>query len=306
MPALVERDCNNKRGLPIADFSAIFLHPLPQNRPANMTAPAIDDSPLVTESTSNHVRWITLNRPQQRNPLSIGMLSALTDAVASASDNPEVRVIVLASSGPVFSAGHNLREMSRQPGEDLESLQARIRSILESCAAMMLSIVHSPKAIIACVQGTATAAGCQLVSACDLAIAADTAKFCTPGVNMGGFCTTPLVGIGRNIHRKHAMALALTGDTLPADDAVRFGLINEAVPADTLMQRTAELAERIASKSAQGIRHGKADFYRQIELPMEEAFTYANEAMIRAMTSPDAEEGKAAFFEKRSPQWGDA
>jgi enoyl-CoA hydratase/carnithine racemase len=170
----------------------------------------------------------------------------------------------------------------------------------------MLNIVHSPKAIIACVAGTATAAGCQLVSACDLAVAADSAKFCTPGVNMGAFCTTPLVGIGRNIHRKHAMALALTGDMFPAEDAVRFGLINEAVPADTLLERTTELAERIASKSAQGIRNGKADFYRQIDMPIEDAFTYANEAMIRAMTSPDAEEGKAAFFAKRQPQWGDA
>ena len=271
-----------------------------------MTAPAQGNSPLINESTDNHVRWITLNRPNQRNPLSSAMLATLTDALARAGDDPNVRAIVLTGSGPVFSAGHDLREMSRQPGEDRAALQARIRAILESCAAMMLSIVHSPKAIIACVQGTATAAGCQLVSACDLAIAVDTATFCTPGVNMGGFCTTPLVGIGRNVHRKHAMALALTGDAIPAEDAVRFGLINEAVPADTLLQRTTELAERIASKSAQGIRNGKADFYRQVELPIEDAFAYANEAMIRAMTSPDAEEGKAAFFEKRSPQWGDA
>ncbi|MEP0202051.1 MAG: enoyl-CoA hydratase [Halioglobus sp.] len=271
-----------------------------------MTVPAEDSSPYIIESTSNHVRWITLNRPKQRNPLSSDMLAALTDAVARAGEDRNVRAIVLTGSGPVFSAGHDLRQMSRQPGEDIEELEARIRAILESCAAMMLSIVNSPKAIIACVQGTATAAGCQLVSACDLAVAADTATFCTPGVNMGAFCTTPLVGIGRNIHRKHAMALALTGDAVTAEDAVRFGLINEAVPADTLLQRTTELADRIASKSAQGIRNGKADFYAQVELPIEDAFAYANDAMIRAMTSPDAEEGKAAFFEKRSPQWGDA
>jgi enoyl-CoA hydratase/carnithine racemase len=123
---------------------------------------------------------------------------------------------------------------------------------------------------------------------------------------MGGFCTTPLVGVGRNIHRKHAMAMALTGDTISADDALRFGLINEVVPAGQLRQRTTELAERIASKSAQGIRHGKADFYHQVEMPIEEAFAFANEAMLRAMTSADAEEGKAAFFEKRAPQWEDA
>jgi len=271
-----------------------------------MEASAQENPAFIIENTRNHVRWLTLNRPKQRNPLSSDMLATLTDALSRAGEDPGVRAIVIAGSGTVFSAGHDLREMSRQEGEDLAALQTRIRTILESCATMMMSIVNSPKAIIASVQGTATAAGCQLVSTCDLAIAADTAAFCTPGVNMGGFCTTPLVGIGRNVHRKHAMALALTGDAITAEDAVRFGLINEAVPADRLLQRTTELAEHIASKSAQGIRNGKADFYKQVELPIDEAFAYANEAMIRAMTSPDAEEGKAAFFDKRSPQWGDA
>ena len=164
----------------------------------------------------------------------------------------------------------------------------------------MLSILHSPKAIIACVQGTAT--GCQLVSACELAITADSAKFCTPGVNIGGFCTTPLVGIGRNIHRKHAMAL--TGDAIPAEEAERIGLINASVSPEKLQVHTRELAERIASKSAQGIRLGKSDFYKQMDMPLEDAFSYANEAMVAAMTSTDAQEGRAAFFEKRAPKWG--
>ena len=261
--------------------------------------------PLL-EDTRDHVRWITLNRPEQRNPLSLRMLNEMHEALMRAAEDASVRAIVIASTGPVFSAGHDLREMSRQEGEDKEAQLARMREILERCSRMMLGIVHSPKAIIACVQGTATAAGCQLVSACDLAIAAESARFCTPGVNMGGFCTTPLVGIGRNIHRKHAMALALTGDAISAQEAVRFGLINEAVPGDNLLQRTTELAERIASRSAQGIRHGKADFYRQIDMPLEDAFAFANEAMVRAMTSADAEEGKAAFFEKRTPRWEDA
>ncbi|WP_439106162.1 enoyl-CoA hydratase [Congregibacter sp.] len=263
------------------------------------------DAPL-TESTRNNVRWITLDREKQRNPLSLQMLHSLIDALERAGDDPAVRAIVIAANGPVFSAGHDLREMSKSDGESRESQVQRMREILDTCSRMMLGIVNSPKAIIACVQGTATAAGCQLVSACDLAIAADSAKFCTPGVNMGGFCTTPLVGIGRNVHRKHAMALALTGDAFSAEDAVRFGLINECVPGDLLVDRTTELAERIAAKSAQGIRHGKADFYRQVDMPIEDAFAYANEAMVRAMTSPDAEEGKAAFFEKRTPNWGDA
>jgi enoyl-CoA hydratase/carnithine racemase len=267
--------------------------------------PQDSDAPLL-ESTGNSVRWITLNRPAQRNPLSLRMLTDLDQALLRASDDKAVRVIVIDAKGPVFSAGHDLGEMSKRPGEDADTQHARMQEILERCSTMMLRIVHSPTAVIACVQGTATAAGCQLVSACDLAVAADTARFCTPGVNMGGFCTTPLVGIGRNIHRKHAMAMALTGETITAEEAVRFGLINEAVPADTLEQRTQELAAVIASKSAQGIRHGKADFYRQIDMPIEEAFAYANKAMVRAMTSPDAEEGKTAFFDKRAPQWGDA
>ncbi|MFT4768785.1 MAG: enoyl-CoA hydratase/carnithine racemase [Glaciecola sp.] len=263
------------------------------------------DAPL-SEATRNNVRWITLDRERQRNPLSLQMLNVLTEALDRAGVDPSVRAIVIAANGPVFSAGHDLREMSQRDGEERAAQIARMREILDCCSQMMLAIVNSPKAIIACVQGTATAAGCQLVSACDLAIAADTATFCTPGVNMGGFCTTPLVGIGRNVHRKHAMALALTGDAFSAEDAVRFGLINECVAADSLVDRTTELAERIAAKSAQGIRHGKADFYRQIDMPIEDAFVYANEAMVRAMTSADAEEGKAAFFEKRPPNWGDA
>jgi len=261
---------------------------------------------LLLEEIINQVLWISLNRPKQRNPLSLEMLKALTDALDKANSNPSIRAIVLASKGPVFSAGHDLKQMGRQNEESLESQQARVKEILQACSTMMLSIVHSPKAIIACVQGTATAAGCQLVSACDLAIAADSATFCTPGVNMGGFCTTPLVGIGRTIHRKHAMAMALTGDSISAADAASMGLINEAVPGDQLTEHVRELAEKIASKSAQGIRNGKSDFYRQVEMPLEDAFDFANDAMIRAMTSSDAQEGNAAFFEKRPPQWGEA
>lgn len=270
-----------------------------------MTVQTSVNDALVHEDTVNQVRWITLNRPKQRNPLSSQMLEALTRAITKAGLDSQVRAIVITAAGPVFSAGHDLREMKQHENEDIKGQQARIKAVLERCAAMMLEIVHSPKAIIACVQGKATAAGCQLVSACDLAVASEDATFCTPGVNIGAFCTTPLVGIGRNIHRKHAMAMALTGDAISADDAVRIGLINEAVPAGQVVEYTRQLAERIASKSAQGIKQGKADFYRQLDMPITEAFSYANEAMVRAMTSPDAQEGKAAFFEKRKPHWGD-
>lgn len=271
-----------------------------------MTAQELDTSPYLLAETSGHVLWLTLNRPRQRNPLSSHMISALTSAIKEANDNPQVRAVVITGSGPVFSAGHDLREMGRQQGETREQQEMRVAGILQDCSKMMLAIVHSPKAIIACVQATATAAGCQLVSACDLAIASDEAKFCTPGVNIGSFCTTPLVGIGRTIHRKHAMELALTGDLFSAADAVRFGLINQAVPAGAVRTATEDLAQRIASKSAQGIRAGKEAFYRQIDMPIEEAFTYANKAMVDAMLTDDAAEGTSAFLEKRQPQWGDA
>ena len=270
-----------------------------------MTDQHTEAAPYVLEELRGHVLWLTLNRPQHRNPLSSHMIAALHAALDRAGTDSQVRVIVLTGNGPVFSAGHDLREMSRQPGETGEERSARVRQILLDCSRMMLSIVHSPKAIIASVQATATAAGCQLVSACDMAIASAEASFCTPGVNIGIFCTTPLVGVGRNVHRKHAMELALTGDLFSAQDAVRFGLVNRAVPADSLRAATDELAQKIASRSAQGIRGGKEAFYRQVDMPIEEAFAYANEAMLEAMLSEDAAEGTRAFLEKRAPHWGD-
>lgn len=261
---------------------------------------------FVLEENVGHVLWLTLNRPDQRNPLSSQMIAALRKSILAANDNPQVRVVVLSASGPVFCAGHDLREMARQPGEAREAQAIRLRQILADCQQMMLAMVHSPKAIIASVQGTATAAGCQLVSACDLAIASEDARFCTPGVNIGTFCTTPLVGIGRNMHRKHAMELALTGDLFSARDAQRFGLINHSAPPSELHAAVEALAEKIASRSAQGIAAGKEAFYRQIDMPLEDAFAFANEAMLEGLLCDDAQEGSNAFLEKRHPVWGDA
>lgn len=264
------------------------------------------ESVYVLEERIGNVLWLTLNRPAQRNPLSSGMIAALATAIAAAGDDPRVRVVVLASSGPVFSAGHDLKELAGDPGETAGQRADRVRQILDDCARMMLGIVHSPKAVIACVQGTATAAGCQLVSACDLALASSDAHFCTPGVNIGTFCTTPLVGIGRNLHRKHAMEMALTGELFSADQAVRFGLVNRSVPASGLRVAVEELATTIASKSAQSIRAGKEAFYRQIDMPLEEAFRYASEVMLEGLLSADAAEGSRAFLARRQPVWGDA
>ncbi len=264
-----------------------------------------ETEPYLFKEMRGSVCWITLNRPRQRNPLSLQMIQALQSALDDAALDRDVRAVVIASSGPVFSAGHDLKQMS-QLQEGSKTLEAQIELVLEKCATMMLSIMHNPKAVIACVQGTATAAGCQLVSACDLAIAAETANFCTPGVNLGSFCTTPLVGIGRNMHRKHAMEMALTGDMFSADDAVRMGLLNRAVAADQLEAAVTELADSIASKSARGIKAGKEAFYRQLELPIEEAFKYASCEMARAFLNEEAQEGTRAFLEKRTPSWGDA
>ncbi|MEM8561427.1 MAG: enoyl-CoA hydratase [Pseudomonadota bacterium] len=265
-----------------------------------------DDTPHLLSRREGTVLWLTLNRPNQRNPLSSSMIAALTGAITEAADDPQVRVIVLSALGPVFCAGHDLREMRAREGEDQAARAARVRDILNACARMMLSIVHSPKAVIASVQGTASAAGCQLVSACDMAIASEESGFCTPGVNIGTFCTTPLVGVGRSMHRKHAMELALTGDLMSAENAVRIGLVNKVVPSSMLVEQVSALASKIASKSARAIRDGKAVFYRQIDMPLEQAFEYATDAMVEQIMSAESEEGCRAFLEKRIPRWEDA
>jgi len=260
---------------------------------------------LVITSEKDAVLFVTLNRPERRNPLSSDMIAALSEAIASGNASPDTRVIVIKASGPAFSAGHDLRETRRRNDEDQSDWQARIDQLLRDCAAMMTSILHAPKAIIASVQGIASAAGCQLVSACDLAIASEDATFCTPGVNIGAFCTTPLVGVGRNLSRKHALEMALTGDQFDAATAERFGLINRSVPASKLEQATQDLAAKIASRSAESIARGKSAFYRQVEMPLDEAFELANQVMRDNLTSDgDAQEGISAFLEKRDPQWG--
>ena len=259
---------------------------------------------FIATHTEEAVLWLTLNRPGRRNPLCSDMIAALTEAIAAGSADPSIRVIVIRSLGPAFSAGHDLRETRRRGGEDQPVWEARIDQLLQDCAAMMTSILHAPKPVIGCVQGIASAAGCQLVSACDLAIASEDATFCTPGVNIGTFCTTPLVGIGRNLSRKHALEMALTGDQFDAETAERFGLINRSVPASELVQATQELAGKIASRSAESIARGKSAFYRQVEMPLDKAFELANQVMRDNLTADgDAQEGIGAFLEKRDPEW---
>lgn len=259
---------------------------------------AMTDAPFILRSDAAGVATLTLNRPEARNALSLGMLQALLAELSGIATDPTVRVVVLAGAGPAFCAGHDLKEI-RAANFDATFTEA----LFAECTKVMLVIVSLPKPVIAQVHGVATAAGCQLVASCDLAMASDGARFATPGVNIGLFCSTPMVALSRNIGRKAAMQMLLTGELIDAHTALRFGLINEVTPAAELASRTAALAVKIAAKSSQTLAIGKPAFYRQAELPLAEAYAYASEVMVTNLSNKDAHEGIEAFIEKRSPVW---
>jgi enoyl-CoA hydratase/carnithine racemase len=248
------------------------------------------------------VAVLTLNRPAARNALSLAMLDALHKAFDALGADTSVAAIVLAANGPVFSSGHDLKELTAHRADADKGL-AFYSEAMTRCSAMMQAIIACPKPVIAAVQGTATAAGCQLVATCDLAIAADTAHFATPGVNIGLFCSTPMVALSRNVVRKRAMEMLLTGDMLSAADAVEYGLVNRAVPAADLLPQAIALAEKIAAKSPLTVAIGKRAFYAQAEMPLAEAYSYAAQVMVDNMMTRDAEEGIGAFLGKRPPEW---
>lgn len=239
---------------------------------------------------------ITLDRPQSRNALSRELIDALDARFAALADDRAVRVIVLAAAGPVFSSGHDLRELATLD-------PATQRATFEACSRMMHRIRGLPQPVIARVQGPALAAGCQLVAACDLAVAADGATFSTPGVRIGLFCTTPMVPLVRAVPPKAALEMLLTGAAIPARRALEIGLVNRVVPADGLDSAIAELAGPIASASSEVIRRGKADFYRGLDLSEADAYGDATAVMGEAILRPPAAEGIAAFLEKRAPRW---
>jgi enoyl-CoA hydratase/carnithine racemase len=247
---------------------------------------------------------LTLNRPAARNSLSEALLHALDEALIGIASDRNVRAVVLAANGPAFCAGHDLKELTSRR-TDPDGGRAYFRHVMESCSTMMQRIVNLPQPVIAAVNGAASAAGCQLVASCDLAVASDNAGFATPGVDIGLFCSTPMVALSRNIARKHAMKMLLTGEMMSAKDAAAIGLVNEVVPTGSERERAIALAETIASKSSHVIGLGKAAFYRQLELPLAEAYRYASEVMTENMMARDAEEGICAFIEKRSPIWED-
>jgi enoyl-CoA hydratase/carnithine racemase len=260
---------------------------------------------LLGARDADGILRLTLNDPARRNALSEAMLTALGDAFGAASDDASVRVIVLAANGPAFCAGHDLKEMTagRSASDGGRDYFTRI---LTRCSAVMQGIVSCPKPVIAEVTGVATAAGCQLVASCDLAIAADTARFGTPGVHIGLFCSTPMVALSRNVANKHAMEMLLTGDMLAAPRAAEIGLVNRCTAPEDLRDAVMTLARKIASKSAMTLATGKRAYYAQAELPLAEAYAHATRVMVDNMLARDAEEGIGAFIEKRAPQWQDA
>jgi enoyl-CoA hydratase/carnithine racemase len=250
------------------------------------------------------IATLTLNRPETRNSLSDALIAALADAFGAVASDRSVRAVVLAANGPVFSAGHDLKEFAARRA-DPDCGRDFYHRIMIACGEVMQQIVRLPQPVIAAVQGTATAAGCQLVASCDLAVASSAARFATPGVNIGLFCSTPMVALSRNVARKHAMEMLLTGDLISAEDALRIGLLNRVVAPGTERAQALALAQKIALKSKHVVRIGKAAFYRQIEMGLSEAYTYAAAVMVENMLAHDAEEGIGAFVEKRPPIWED-
>ncbi len=257
---------------------------------------------VLLRENRGHVVILTLNRPQARNSLSEGLLRALQAAFADIAANPAVHVVLLTGAAPAFCAGHDLKELSSHR-PDADGGHAYFEHTMRLCAEVMQAVASCPKPVIAAVNGTATAAGCQLVASCDLAVASETAHFATPGVHIGLFCSTPAVALSRNVRRKRAMEMLLLGGMIPAMHAMEFGLINRVVPEEDVMLEAMRWAGMIASKSPVAMRLGKEAFCRQLEMPLAEAYDHAARTMVENMMTHDAAEGIAAFLEKRQPHW---
>jgi len=255
-----------------------------------------ETEPLLLREQRDGVAWLTLNRPGQRNALSIPLMTALETALEEVAEDRTVKAVVIAGAGPALCAGHDLREVR---GADA----AMHQRLFAQCSRLMQRILGLPVPVIARVHGVATAAGCQLVATCDLAIAAESARFATPGVNIGLFCSTPMVALSRAVGRKAAMEMLLTGEMIGAAEAARLGLINRAVPEAELDEAVGSLARQIAGKSRKVLALGKPAFYCQAELPLAEAYAYTSEVMVRNMQEADAAEGIDAFLQKRKPVW---
>jgi enoyl-CoA hydratase/carnithine racemase len=275
---------------------------MPASKTAARRPRQASEAPELRSERVGGVEILTLARPERRNSLSEAMLGALATAIAAADRDAAVRAVVLAAEGPVFSAGHDLKELT-QRRSDADGGRAYHAMIMRQCATMMRAIVRCKKPVIAAVQGPALAAGCQLVATCDLAVAAETATFATPGVNIGLFCSTPMVALSRNVPRKRAMEMLLLGEALPADKAADYGLINRVVHPSRVLAEAMALAELIASKPRVTVAIGKEAFYRQLEMDLADAYDYAAGVMVENMLHAEAKEGIGAFLEKRKPDW---
>jgi enoyl-CoA hydratase/carnithine racemase len=260
--------------------------------------------PVLLRETLGAIAVLTMNRPASRNSLSEGLIAELHAALKDIHDDKSVRAVVIAANGPAFSAGHDMKELTARR-TDADRGRAYFAHMMNACSAMMQAIVHLPKPVVAAVQGIATAAGCQLVASCDLAVASETSAFATPGVDIGLFCSTPMVALSRNVPRKQAMEMLLTGEPVPAARARDIGLVNRVVAAGTERDAAIALAQKVALKSAYTVKLGKAAFYRQAEMNLADAYRYAAEVMTENMMARDAEEGIGAFIEKREPKWQD-
>jgi enoyl-CoA hydratase/carnithine racemase len=261
-------------------------------------------APVLLQERAENIAVLTLNRSAARNSLSETLLKALSTALREIATDRSVRAVVLAANGPAFCAGHDLKELTSRR-TDADGGRDYFRHIMTTCSGMMQQIVTLPQPVVAAVQGVATAAGCQLVASCDLAVASTAAKFATPGVDIGLFCSTPMVALSRNVPRKHAMQMLLTGEMVEAEEARRLGLVNRVVAPGEEREAALALAQTVASKSSHTLKVGKEAFYRQIEMGLAEAYAYASEVMTENMMARDAEEGICAFIEKRDPKWED-
>src|SRR5579883_563866 len=253
--------------------------------------------PVLLRRDEEGVAWLTLNRPSARNALSVALMTALQEAIDAIARDGAIKVVVIAGAGPGFCAGHDLREMRANPGRQ------HYEALFAQCSRLMSSIVKLPKPVIARVHGIAAAAGCQLVATCDLAVAAEEARFAVNGINIGLFCSTPMVALSRAVGRKPAMEMLLTGDLVSAEHAKAIGLVNRVVPTDKLDDEVRALARQIAGKLDLAVAIGKEAFYRQAELPLEAAYAYTSEVMTKNMLARATEEGIDAFLEKRPMPW---
>jgi enoyl-CoA hydratase/carnithine racemase len=272
--------------------------------PAQTARAPTPQPPILLQENVGSIRLLTLNRPAARNSLSEGLIAELHAALKEIHDDNSVRAVVIAANGSTFSAGHDMKELTARRS-DADRGRAYFGQIMSACSAMMQAVVHLPKPVVAAVQGIATAAGCQLVASCDLAVASEAAGFATPGVDIGLFCSTPMVALSRNIPRKQAMEMLLTGEPISAATARNIGLVNRVVAAGTERDAAIALAQKVALKSAYTVKLGKEAFYRQAEMSLADAYRYTAEVMTENMMARDAEEGIGAFIEKREPKWQD-